>query len=255
MTAFASLPMYDWPELRPSVDAFWVALRARLRAEGFAPPPRLERERPSAELWRDDALVFSQCCGADLVAGLRDRLAPVAAPSYAARGCALGRYSSVIVTRRGAEPDALPELAAARIAVNGYGSFSGWWALGALPLRPTRRLITGAHRLSARAVAACDADFAALDAVVFALLQRVEPETADALSVVAETPLAPAPPFVIRAGGDVAAARRALGAALAEAPEAAEAMLLSGIEPCAVEDYTPLLGLKPGEAAASPDRP
>src|SRR5690606_12017203 len=44
MTRFiAALPMYDWPEVRPEVDAQWVRLRDHLRRQGIEAPKTLVR--------------------------------------------------------------------------------------------------------------------------------------------------------------------------------------------------------------------
>jgi hypothetical protein len=39
----ATLPMYDWPQLRSSTDAWWAGLARHLRAAGIDAPDRLTR--------------------------------------------------------------------------------------------------------------------------------------------------------------------------------------------------------------------
>jgi hypothetical protein len=61
----ASLPMYDWPEIRSATDAWWAGI-ARHAGLGFP----LTRVPDYAELWRRDDLVFSQTCGYPFTHGL-----------------------------------------------------------------------------------------------------------------------------------------------------------------------------------------
>jgi hypothetical protein len=45
----ASLPMYDWPEVREATDAWWAGLARHLRDAGFEAPDRLTRARCNLE--------------------------------------------------------------------------------------------------------------------------------------------------------------------------------------------------------------
>ncbi len=246
----AALPMYDWPELAPATDAFWRAVSEALCERGLSAPASLSRDRPPIEVWRDPELALAQSCGADFVSHLKERVVPIAAPVYAAPGCAAHLYSSWIVTRRGEEPDRPESLRARVAAVNGFGSFSGWWALRGADLAPEKTRITGAHRLSAASVAAGEADFAAIDAVAYAHLERFDPDVAARLAKVAQTTLRPAPPFVTaRARADQAALiRAALGEAIARAPEAAAELLLEDVAPISAADYRDFETLAPHSA-------
>jgi ABC-type phosphate/phosphonate transport system substrate-binding protein len=101
---------------------------------------------------------------------------------------------------------------------------------------------TGAHRLSARAVARGEADLCAVDCVSWRLIRRVEPELSRALTVIGWTDPAPALPFITaRDASDALAAR--LIAALTEALQgsgaaAARAALgLAGLTPATAQDY------------------
>lgn len=242
----ALLPMYDWPELRPATDAFWSALAAALADRGIDAPPALSRDRPSAALWRDPDLVLAQSCGADFISDLTAHVTPVAAPIYAAPGCEGPRYASWIVARAGASADRLEALEGRVAAVNSFGSFSGWWALREAGFAPERTRITTAHRLSARAVAEGEADFAAIDAVAYAHLERFEPETAGALVKLGRTRPHPAPPFIIAAARarEAELFRGALAVAIAQAA-AADALLLRGVAPITAADYAPFRALAP----------
>jgi hypothetical protein len=66
--AVASLPMYDLPELRPALDAFWTGIARHLRRQGVPEAPgALTQDHPGDALWSAPDLLFSQCCGADLM--------------------------------------------------------------------------------------------------------------------------------------------------------------------------------------------
>ncbi len=66
----ASLPMYDLPELRPAADALWAGIAHWFRREGVPwVPERLLHEQPVLALWTHPNLLFSQCCGYDLISG------------------------------------------------------------------------------------------------------------------------------------------------------------------------------------------
>jgi len=243
----ASFPMYDLPEVRWATDALWAAVAARLSAAGIAPAPALGRASSLADLWTDPALLLSQTCGNPYVRHYRDRLRLVATPCYAAPGCDGPRYRSLLVVRADAPGDRLADFHGAVCAVNEWGSLSGWVALAAaLPEPPNRffraALITGAHADSMAAVAAGQADIAAIDCVTHALLQRHRPAATVGLRVIGRTALAPALPLVTRRDTDdatVAALQSALRGALADPglAEARAALLIEGIEILGEADY------------------
>lgn len=98
----ASLPMYDFPELREAHDAFWRALADRLASAGLKDTPRaLTRGGRLAEIWGNDRLLFAQGCEYPLAQAFADRVRVVAHPVYAAAGCNGSRYRSAIVVRNG----------------------------------------------------------------------------------------------------------------------------------------------------------
>lgn len=238
----AALSMYDWPEMRAATDAFWAGWRDHLRAEGMPAPDALERERPIDEVWRDPALIASQTCGAPYVQKLGDAVQLVATPCYAAEGCDGPTYVSWIVCRDDGAARDLDDIADSRVAVNGYGSFSGWIALCDAAPTPRDVLLTGSHRASALAVASGEAAFAAIDCVSWRLFTLAEPEAARRLRRLAATRPAPGLPFVTAIGRDAAerdAIRRALDAAMAEPAlaEARAAIGLRGVERVAPETY------------------
>lgn len=208
--------MYDWPEVRAETDAFWSAIRA---GSGVASlPPGLTRPDDLESHWRDPGLVFSQCCWGPLSQGLIAVLEPLAQPDYS--GFAGGRgpaYRSALVVRRddgGADEAPVPDQPGAtlpraglgggpggrRLAVNAPQSLSGCLALAAdLGCDPgvltEGCLWTGSHRDSVRAVAAGQADIAAIDCRSWALARRFEPCSAG-LVVIGWTAERPGLPYV-----------------------------------------------------------
>jgi ABC-type phosphate/phosphonate transport system substrate-binding protein len=237
--------MYDLPEIRWATDALWAAVAARLAAAGVAAAPALTRGPALNELWTDPALLLSQTCGNPYVRHYRDRLRLVATPCYAAPGCDGPRYRSQLVVRANAPGDGLADFRGAVCALNSWDSLSGWVALAAaLPESRFFRgaLVTGAHVDSLAAVAAGEADIAAIDCVTYALLQRHRPGALAGLRVIGRTATAPGLPLVTRRDTDddtVEALRAALRGALADPAlaEAHAALLIEGIEILGEADY------------------
>lgn len=215
----ASLPMYDWPEGRAQTDAWYADLRRRVPAL----PPELTRPDDLHAHWRDPALAFGQTCWGPLRQGLLSHLRVLAQPDYGTIPGGRGPfYRSAIIARTGTPapaPDhsgaALPPLQGC-LAFNARDSLSGWLSLaqdGGDPAGWASELVqTGSHRASIRAVAAGQADLAAIDARSWAMAQMYEP-CAPALVVVGWTAERPGLPFVTARGTDAKLAQ-ALTAAL-----------------------------------------
>jgi ABC-type phosphate/phosphonate transport system substrate-binding protein len=239
----ASLPMYDLPEVRPALAALWSGLARHLARAGIAEvPAALACEPPVAALWRRPDLLFSQCCGYDLMNEYADALRPVATPCYLAPGCAGPSYRSIVVVAEDSRAGGLEDLRGGVCAINGRDSHSGMSALRALiaPLARQGRFfaeirVSGAHSASLAMVARGEADVAAIDCVVHALLARHRPAALHGTRPLTETADASAPPFVTRAGAseDVVARLRAALIETFDDPtlEAArEDLLLAGVE-------------------------
>ena len=240
----ASLPMYDPPSCRAANDRLWAGLRDALRAEGHAAPEALSRPNDLMAHWLDPRLVLSQTCGLPFRHLLCGRVTLVGTPDYGLEDCPPGHYRSVIIARADDPRTDLGALAGARMAFNEGLSQSGWgapWRLAqsrGLRLAPTLR--TGAHRLSARAVAEGRADWAALDAVTWRLLCRDEPWSAT-LRVVETTPPTPGLPLIAAQGADAAALLAACRSAIAALEAGSRATLgLCGIVSIAAEAYLAL---------------
>ena len=215
----ASMPMYDMPETRAALDSLWRGLARNLRAEGVREvPDAIVHGRPLRSLWDDSRLLFSQCCGYDIVNRYAGTLVAIATPHYAAPGYRDAQYASAIVVRESCGADDIAEMRGTVCAVNGFESHSGMNALRALvaPASHSGRFfsaveVTGTHAASIAMVRERSADVAAIDCVSHALLARYRGKALDGTRVLGRSEPAPAVPYATRAeiGPDVLARMRA----------------------------------------------
>ncbi|MEL6766509.1 MAG: PhnD/SsuA/transferrin family substrate-binding protein [Pseudomonadota bacterium] len=265
MSGLAALQMYDLPVLRPATDALWAGIAEALRDLGVTAPDALSRADNVHAPWRDPALLLGQTCGYPYWHGLRGHVRLVATPVYAAPGCEGPTYRSAIVVRENDPAACLAACRGYRPAVNGRDSQSGHNALRAAvaPLIAESPFLalgveTGAHLASARAVAAGEADIAAIDSVTWALAQRWAPETVASLRRIGWTLAAPSLPFITAGGQEdavVEALREALQAALASPAlaEARDALMLERVEVLREEAYAVIPAMEvAAEAAGQP---
>lgn len=256
MSGGASLPMYDWPEIRNATDRLWEAIHRHLRGRGIPAPESLDRETDPETLWTDPDLILSQTCGYPYANGLVDTVSLVATPAHEITGSAPGNYFSVLVARKSRQPKHFGELKDMRFAYNMAHSQSGFaapvrfLAANGLVSGPPP-LQTGSHRASIQAVAQTDTDWAAIDAVSWQLALRHEPAAQD-LVVFARTPETPGLPLIT---SRVNAARTG---AIADAVEAAiqdleedvrKAVLVTGLKRFKPADYAPLAAPVPTRQA------
>lgn len=226
----ASLPMYDWPELRAQTDLYWSAIRREL---GHG-PERLSRDIPDPLAhWRAPDLLLSQTCGMPYRTALHADVALVGTPDFGLPGCPPGHYCSVLVVREDDDRRQLSEFASEIFAYNEGGSQSGWAApcthAAARGLRLQRPLATGAHRASIRAVASGRAAMAAIDAVTWELALRHEP-AARRLRVLERTAPTPGLPYITALRHDPAPlAAATLRAIDGLDPATREALMLRGL--------------------------
>jgi ABC-type phosphate/phosphonate transport system substrate-binding protein len=214
--------MYDFEELRPATDALWSAIAARLNDQGVEAPATLLRGPPLHDIWTDPDLLLAQTCGYPLVTSLAGRVTLVATPSYAAEGCGGTSYRSAIIVRTTDRATVLADVHGRRCAMNGPDSNSGMNVLRAAiaPLAGGAAqffgavITTGSHAASADAVAAGDADVAAIDCITWAHLQHLRPSAVQTLRVLAWTQATPGLPL-ITARATTATTIRALRHALA----------------------------------------
>ncbi len=201
----ASLPMYDWPQLRASHDALWAGVRAELDRRGIESPAHLTRDGVGLAFWTDPRLVFSQTCGLPFRTHLHDKVQLVGTPDFAVADCPPGYYCSCFVIRRDDSRVDLAEYEAAKFAFNDTASQSGYSAARHHALargfwfRETRR--TGGHLASAEAVARGDANIAAIDAVSWRMIERFEACAAN-LRILETTEPTPGLPYITGAALD-----------------------------------------------------
>jgi ABC-type phosphate/phosphonate transport system substrate-binding protein len=190
----ASLPMYDRVETAAANDRLWARVREIL---GYG-PAHLDRETPIGDVWLNGELLLSQTCGLPYRTKLHDQVQLVGTPDYGLDGAAPGYYYSVFVAHR-SESENLADYAGKRFAFNGAESQSGWAGpmkhLADQNLNPGSWSATGSHRASAHAVADGQADFAALDAQTWRMIQKYDRFASELLSI-ARTGQTPGLPLI-----------------------------------------------------------
>ncbi|MEM6987614.1 MAG: PhnD/SsuA/transferrin family substrate-binding protein [Pseudomonadota bacterium] len=243
MASLASLPMYDWPEIRAEVDAFYAALRQPLLAAGFAAPEQLIRSEDPLPVWRSEALLLSQTCGLPYVRLLRDRVQLVGTPEFGLPGCDAGHYASAVVVHRDNPATDFAALRGTTAVVNGFDSQSGFAALNHLVMRVegdanffAATAVSGSHRRSAACVAAGDAAVCAIDPVSWQLIQDWDRDTAARLRVLDWSDRVPALPLITagkRAADELDVLRSVLQQALVDpaVARAASALYIEGLAP------------------------
>ncbi|MBP5855734.1 PhnD/SsuA/transferrin family substrate-binding protein [Marivibrio halodurans] len=260
MDSPASLFMYAMPEMEVALTRWWAGLARHLEMAGLTGvPDKLSWPEDPWAHWRDPNLLLAQTCGYPFATLLRDRVAYVVTPRYAAEGCEGPLYRSRLLARAGdrratqgdgQQSRAILNFRGARLAFNEERSLSGYqcvrWAVadhapGAAPFF-AEEVETGAHRRSLAAVRDGGADLCAVDAVTFALIARHAPAEVSGLATVGWTRAVPGLPLVTSGnmeGGRIAGLRAAVEAALADPDLAAarEALLLSGASVVDQDDY------------------
>jgi ABC-type phosphate/phosphonate transport system substrate-binding protein len=209
----ASLPMYDWPEVRAATDTYWQAIRSAL---GHGPAALTRGFTDYMDHWQRTDLLLSQTCGMPFRTRLHHKVTLIGTPDFGLSGCAPGHYCSVLVVNAQDDRAQLSDFAGDIFAYNEGGSQSGWAApatyFAAHDLRLTRPSATGSHRAALRAVAEGRAAMAAIDAVTWELARRHDPATAR-LRVLDRTAPTPGLPYITARHADPAP----LGAAIATA--------------------------------------
>lgn len=202
--AIASMPWYDLPEIRRFTDSFWRAISDQLRADGVNyVPDSLERDLHHEDQWIHPSLMFTQACGYDIALDAGRFLKAIAAPCFLFAGCSAHYYSSYVVVRYDSPARELPDLRGTRAVINNVSSHSGTNSLRAMiaPLCRDGRFFgevteSGAHVSSIERLQGGESDVACIDCVTWGLLNLHRPGFTDGLRIIANTPAAPAPPYV-----------------------------------------------------------
>ena len=244
------LPMYDPPELRREVDAWWSALAAAFRREGIADvPEHLDRNIAFDVLWSAPDLLFAQACGYPMIGKWAGRLQYLATPRYAAPGCEDSNYCSFVLVAADSTARTIEDLRGTRCSINGRVSHSGYNALRALvaPLAQNGEFfgdvtVSGGHFESLVEIERGESDVAAIDCVTYALLSRCRPDLIAATRIVGRTACAPGLPYVTRMPADpdfVLRLRAGLDRAFADPNlgSVRDELLIAGLDVLPVESY------------------
>jgi len=255
----ASLPMYDSFLTYESSNCLWEAIRDGSERRDL--PETLDKFACCSTVWKSGPqLTLTQSCGYPLVREYFSHLKVVATPLYAAAGCSGTNYRSALIVRSSIGARTLGEYLSCNtgltIAVNSFGSFSGWLMLlsslaDSLKHTPSTRerkikrvVVTGSHIGSLKAVQDGTADIACIDCVSFALARNHCPLLTEGIRVIGWGLPAPALPYVTHSEAsaeDVAALRKGLTFMMQstkkDVMEARQHHLLAGVDTSGDVDF------------------
>jgi ABC-type phosphate/phosphonate transport system substrate-binding protein len=201
-------------------------------------------------------LPLSQTCGYNIAGTHHGRLVYVATPRFDAPGCEGSLYSSHIVVPASSVVQTLQDLRGLRCAINGYASHSGCNALRSTFARLATEgrffssvVASGGHALSLKMLAEGQADVAAVDCVVYALLARHRPQAVENLRIIGRTVSVPVGPYIASAGSSVDMVARLRTGLLRAADDpdmvsARHTLLIRGFEILGPEDYSSIVAIE-----------
>ena len=236
--------MYEIEETRDVHDRLWGRVSRRLQILGIPGVPTvLTRGVDDHEIWSSPDLLLGQICGLPLVTRYSDELHIVGTPVYEADGCDGIYYRSRIVVEASSTYENIEDLRGATLAINDIDSQSGSNVPRAM-VAPFARggrffgnvITTGSHRASMAAVCEGRADFAAIDCVLFATLQRFHPEETERLRTLTLSPEAPGLAMVTSQPDMVAPLRRVLSDIFTETHLHTE-LMITGLQPTTLATY------------------
>ncbi|MCJ8308219.1 MAG: PhnD/SsuA/transferrin family substrate-binding protein [Rhizobiaceae bacterium] len=256
----ASLPMYDWPELRSDTDAYWQILHDSFAADGFEPPQVIFHTDDETEGWLSPDLFFSQTCGYPFVSRLEGKVELLGTPHFDIEGWQGPYYASALIVRVDVAGDSLdslsgeggPAASSMRFAFNSANSLSGYRCVTPLTGRLENyfgELIkSGGHRYSADMVADGRADIAAIDALCWHLYRQIQPNNAGKLRVLQWTPFLPGLPYITNTGWGANALQRlqsalAAGVEVMKSSKHNQLLRLDGVTYLAADKYGALRSL------------
>jgi ABC-type phosphate/phosphonate transport system substrate-binding protein len=260
MPRLASLPMYDFAELRDAHDALWSFVAEHLRSAGVNDVPQvLDRTIPYNQTWSNASLLLGQSCGLPIVDQL-DGLVAVLGGFSVVDGSSDSTYCSKLVVHRDHKAQTLSDLnwtGGVRAVINGWDSLSGYVSFGAacaeavehgsIPSSAGFAHVeqTGGHVNSAAALADRAIDLACMDGHTLALLQRHRPEAVAHIRILASGPVVPCLPLITALPADdelLAILRSALHTASVSESlvSAREALGISGFVSYGNERYEPI---------------
>jgi ABC-type phosphate/phosphonate transport system substrate-binding protein len=257
---FASLPMYNLPEMRAANARFWEALRGLLSEAGLEDVPEtLIFERGPVPPRLEPEMLFSQTCGYPLETVFKGQAIRLGAPVYDVPGCGMASsgwptHRAFFVVRGDSPAQSLADLRGGVWLLNSPVSNSGM----NLPRRALadiagggrffREVIeTGGHPASLERLLRGEGDAASIDCVTFAFWRHHRREAANCVRIIGETPVSPSIPFVTSAATPAATIDilRAALRRVASEPRYAAAragLMIAGIEDVPDAAYRGLLG-------------
>ena len=246
----AELGFYPFEDVAWAYDKLWNATAKRCSWL----PRELSRSSDPTKLWQSNALFVSQTCGWPLVTRLADKVRVVGAFRQTTPESASHFYRSVVVGRVDGTPF---DFQGSVAAVNEFESLSGWISLIAAIHGPQESWrgevrVSGSHAESVRMLCRGEADVASIDSVTLAHLRRSDPAAIASLFVICNGPLVPCLPIVAHrsiSDSQLDELRQALSESTREPSnaDATSALFIKGFDPLDLEDYLPLLNLKPNE--------
>lgn len=186
--------MYDREETRLETNLFW----SLIADQDPLAPRSLCRDRDLWDVWQSDNLYLSQTCGMPFRYKLHDKVHYVCTPDFGLENCPPGYYYSVFLKRCDDNRD-LNDLSQGPYAFNERLSQSGWAGpvvhLEGQGLTVRHFVHSQAHRSSAKLVQEKRADFCAIDAHTWRLMQTYDTWAKD-LEVIETTHPTPGLPYI-----------------------------------------------------------
>ncbi len=246
--AVAELGFYPFADVAWAYDKLWSATANRCSWL----PRELTRTSDPTKLWQSDKPFVSQTCGWPLVTRLAEKVRVVGAFRQTTPESASHFYRSVVVGRVDGTPF---DFQGSVAAVNSIESLSGWVSLIAAihgPQESWRGPVceSGSHAESVRMLCRGEADIASIDSVTLAHLRRIEPKAVSSLFVICNGPLVPCLPIVAHLSitvSQLGELRNALSESTRDPvnTDATSALFIGGFDALDLDDYLPLLNLKP----------
>ena len=205
---------------------------------------------------RDRDLLIGHTCGYPLMTRLQDALTPLCVPCFDVPGASGKYYTSQFIVPADSEIESLQQCRGKIVAINGRDSNSGMnvlrHALARLGARPhyfAETRITGGHHASIEAVAANQAQLAAIDCVTYQLIADHNPDLVAAVRIIGQSEQTCGLPLVMPTAGYSRQLKNtwvaALNQGLIRVPSAArETLHLDRFESVEPNDYQSILELE-----------
>jgi ABC-type phosphate/phosphonate transport system substrate-binding protein len=205
---------------------------------------------------RDRDLLMGHTCGYPLMTRLQDALTPLCVPCFDVPGANGKYYTSQFIVPADSAIESLPQCRGKIVAINGEDSNSGMnvlrHALAKLGARPhyfSETRITGGHHASIEAVAANQAQLAAIDCVTYQLIADHNPDLIAAVRIIGQSEQTCGLPLVMPTASYSRQLKNtwlaALNQGLARVPSAARKTLhLDRFESAEANDYRSILELE-----------